>query len=54
MRGLIAELLYRGLNPDEVPITHAMALNDNLEDLLEREKEVVTAGVGEAISEAFK
>lgn len=40
--------MFRGLNPDDVPVVMALHYSEHLEDLLERERDVMAAAASKA------
>lgn len=45
--------MYRGLDPSSVSLQRALAYNDGLEDIYEREKDWMKAAILEALNVAF-
>jgi hypothetical protein len=46
-------MFWTGINPHKLPVTDVLSFNEHLEDMIEEQKELIKAGVGEAIAEAL-
>lgn len=46
--------MYRGLNPDEVPLRHVLAYMEHMEDLLKRDHENTKSAFAEPLFEALR
>lgn len=46
-------MYWAGLNPHKIPVRDVLGFNDYVEDMTEEHRDLIKAGVGEAIAEAF-
>lgn len=47
-------MYWAGLNPHKIPVKDVLGFNEYVEDITEEHKDLIKAGVGEALSEVLE